>query len=311
MDRPQADPPQARPPATALDDHALRGWPLPMPASEGDKEERGRVLIVGGSPEIVGAIVLAAVAALRAGAGKVAIATAESIAPVVSVAVPEARVVGLPQTPGGGLTPAGIDRLGKLVERLDALLVGPGMQDEAAACELAAALLSRLDEQAGVMLDAAAMGAVSEAGPRRAQPILVTPHAGEMAHLTGADKDAIQADPLAAAREAAARWNAVVALKGAVTHIVMPDGTAWRHEGGSIGLATSGSGDTLAGIIAGLMARGAPIEQACAWGVALHARAGQRLAERIGPLGFLAREIPREVPALLHALSGDGAAQQS
>ena len=94
----------------------------------------------------------------------------------------------------------------------------------------------------------------------------------------------------------------MVALKGATTHIAAPDGRLWRHDGGNVGLASSGSGDTLSGIIAGLAARGAPLEQACAWGVALHARAGERLAQRIGPLGYLAREIAGEVPALLHEL---------
>ena len=95
-----------------------------------------------------------------------------------------------------------------------------------------------------------------------------------------------------------------MALKGATTIIADPDGHAWRHDGGNIGLAVSGSGDVLAGLVAGLCARGAAIEQAAVWGVALHARAGDRLAGRIGRLGFLAREMPGEVPALMHELSG-------
>ena len=101
----------------------------------------------------------------------------------------------------------------------------------------------------------------------------------------------------------------MVAVKGPSTVIDSPDGSEWLHEGGNCGLATSGSGDTLAGAIGGLCARGASPAQACAWGVALHARAGQRLADRLGPLGFLAREIPGEVPALMHELGGGGAPQ--
>ena len=97
--------------------------------------------------------------------------------------------------------------------------------------------------------------------------------------------------------------NAVVALKGAATVIATPDGQCWSHEGGNVGLAISGSGDTLAGIITGLAARGAPLEQACAWGIALHALAGEQLALRFGLLGYLAREIPAEVPALLRHLA--------
>ncbi|MGZ5162704.1 MAG: ADP-dependent NAD(P)H-hydrate dehydratase [Burkholderiales bacterium] len=113
----------------------------------------------------------------------------------------------------------------------------------------------------------------------------------------------LQRIPQAAALNAARAWNAVVALKGAITYIAAPDGRLWRHEGGNVGLATSGSGDVLSGIIAGLVARGTPLEEASMWGVALHARAGARLAERLGPLGYLAREIPDEVPSLMAALA--------
>jgi hydroxyethylthiazole kinase-like uncharacterized protein yjeF len=124
------------------------------------------------------------------------------------------------------------------------------------------------------------------------EPVLLTPHAGEVAHLTGCGKDEVLADPERAAREAAQRWNAVIAVKGARTVIADPDGRAWLHEGGNAGLATSGSGDTLAGAIAGLCARGADLVQACAWGVVLHAQAGERLAVQRAPVGYLAREIP-------------------
>jgi len=122
-----------------------------------------------------------------------------------------------------------------------------------------------------------------------------------MAKLTGTRKDAVLARPEEAALNAARAWNALVALKGAVTHIAAPDGRVWRHEGGNVGLAISGSGDVLSGIIAGLVARGMPLEGAGAWGVALHGLAGVKLAERLGPLGFLARELPGEVPALMAA----------
>ena len=124
-------------------------------------------------------------------------------------------------------------------------------------------------------------------------PLILTPHAGEMAHLCGRSKQTVSADPQGTALEAARRWNAVVALKGATTVIATPDGRLWTHCGGEAGLATSGSGDTLAGIIGGLAARGATPEQACAWGVVLHAGAGARLASR-GPLGFLARYLEKK-----------------
>ena len=135
-----------------------------------------------------------------------------------------------------------------------------------------------------------------------ASPVLLTPHAGEMAKLSDSRKETVQAHPQQTARKAAHEWNAVVALKGAITHIGAPDQRVWRHQGGNVGLAISGSGDVLAGLVAGLVARGATLEQAAAWGVALHARAGEKLAERFGPLGYLARELAAEVPGVMAGL---------
>jgi NAD(P)H-hydrate repair Nnr-like enzyme with NAD(P)H-hydrate dehydratase domain len=95
----------------------------------------------------------------------------------------------------------------------------------------------------------------------------------------------------------------VVALKGGSTHIAAPDGRCWINESGCVGLGTSGSGDTLAGLVAGLLARGAEPAQALLWGVYVHAQAGARLAGRIGELGFLARELPGEMPGVLDELA--------
>jgi NAD(P)H-hydrate repair Nnr-like enzyme with NAD(P)H-hydrate dehydratase domain len=119
---------------------------------------------------------------------------------------------------------------------------------------------------------------------------------------SGSDKSRILDDPEAAVLDAARRWNAVVVLKGAITFIGAPDGSLWQHEGGNIGLATSGSGDVLSGLITGFAARGATIEQASAWGVALHAHASSALAARVDTLGYLVREFAGEVPATMQAL---------
>jgi NAD(P)H-hydrate repair Nnr-like enzyme with NAD(P)H-hydrate dehydratase domain len=132
--------------------------------------------------------------------------------------------------------------------------------------------------------------------------VVLTPHAGEMAHLTGALKEDLQEAPQSCACRHAAAWHAVLALKGATTCVAAPDGRCWTHRSQAPGLGTSGSGDVLAGLIAGLAARGCPPEQAAVWGVALHARAGAALAARQGTLGFLARELPAEVPALMDRL---------
>jgi hydroxyethylthiazole kinase-like uncharacterized protein yjeF len=293
-----------------IDQSLLRGWALPVPEPGSDKEGRGHVLVLGGSREMPGAVILAATAALRAGAGKLTIATGKSVAQLVALALPEARVIGLDETDSGGFTQDAVATLDPLADKVAAILIGPGMQDEPATALLVHALLPRLaGSDTSVVLDACAMGAIlfppDGATPFRfAQPVVLTPHAGEMAHLGGAPKDDIVADPDRHAVDAAARWHAVVALKGARTVIAAPDGASWQHEGGNIGLATSGSGDTLAGIIAGLAARGASLEQATCWGVALHAHAGERLALQFGQLGYLAREITGEIPRLLEQIAG-------
>jgi ADP-dependent NAD(P)H-hydrate dehydratase len=287
---------------TRLDAGTLRGWPLPGLPRAADKEVRGRVLVVAGSREIPGAAVLAATAALRAGAGKLVIATAQCVAVQMAFALPEARVIALPETAGGAFAIEGLALLDDAAKAADAALIGSGLMDEDGCAQFVAALLPQL-VHTPVVLDALAMNVLRDGGALK-QPVLFTPHAGEMAHLLGRSKQEVLADPEQAAISAAQRWNSVVALKGATTLIATPSAGRWRHEEGQPGLATSGSGDVLAGLIAGLLAQGASLEQACAWGVVLHASAGARLAARLGPLGYLARELPAEIPALVKKLQG-------
>ena len=283
-----------------LDRLTLRDWPLPEADDGADKEDRGQVLVVAGSREMPGAAMLAATAALRAGAGKLTIATAQSIAPGLALLVPEARVIALPETPEGGLQASGAALLETVAGRCSAALLGPGLMGGEETCGFVGALLQQLKD-VPVILDALAMDAVLHQS-RFDQPVLLTPHAGEMAHVSGQSKDDVLADPLASAPAMARQRNAVVALKGALTFIVSPEGAAWRHVSTTPGLGTSGSGDVLAGVIVGLAARGASLAQAAAWGVVLHAQAGRRLALRHGRLGFLARELPREIPAVMRLL---------
>lgn len=282
---------------------------MPQPDEEGDKEERGRVLVVGGAAEMPGAIILAATAALRAGAGKLQVATAGSIAQMVAAAIPEARVFALPETRAGGIAASASREIASRVEKVQAVLIGPGMIDERAVAQLMKSLLPRIG-QATVVLDAAALscfkGSTKLLSKQDCQAVL-TPHAGEMAKLLGADKDSISIEPAVTAQQAAKALQAVVALKGAETYIAAPDNSqVYCNRAGNVGLATSGSGDVLSGIIVGLAARGATLLQAAVWGVYLHALAGERLARRMGRLGYLARELSAEVPSLMSKLNGTG-----
>ena len=120
-----------------------------------------------------------------------------------------------------------------------------------------------------------------------------------MSSLLECDEAEIDSDPVGCGLRAAELYQAIVLVKGVTSHVVTPDGRAWAYQGGAPGLGVSGSGDTLAGIVGGLMARGTDPLTALLWGVLLHGEAGEALAARVGPLGFLAREIPDEIPALL------------
>ncbi len=280
----------------------LRTMALPKP-EEGSKDGRGCALVVAGSVEVPGAALLSAEGTLRAGAGKLQVATVRAAAMHVGLAALEAMVIGLAETEDGGIEPgAAAERLGPKVERADAVLIGPGLAEGSDAIALTAALLAK-DPSTAFVLDAASLcGLADHAAAVRAcgGRVVVTPHAGEMAQLLGRSREEIEADPLGAARAAADLLGAVVVMKGAQSRIVAPDGRAWTYGGGGVGLATSGSGDVLAGIVVGLLARGADAAQAALWGVFVHGEAGSRLAGSYGPMGYLARELAAEVPRILH-----------
>ena len=274
---------------------------LPQP-QDGSKDERGCVLAVVGSVEVPGAALLTGTAALRAGAGRLQIATVGSVAAMLGLMIPEALVVGLPENPEGGIAaePAATV-LRSRAEACDALVIGPGLKQDRSTFQLTVELLSSASSSRFV-LDAASLcdlrncaAAVRACGER----VVITPHAGEMAQILGRSRDSIEADPLEAAHTAAELLQAVVVMKGAQTEVVDPHGGAWHYAGGGVGLAASGSGDVLAGIVVGLLARGASPVQAALWSVFLHGEAGTRLARSCGPLGFLARELPGEVPRIL------------
>lgn len=289
--------------AISLDAMLLRQWPLPHPDATRSKEDRGRVLVVGGSPTVPGAALLAGEAALRAGAGKLQMGVPAAIAPALGLALPEAKVLPLPTSAAGacGSTPM----LEAACARSDALLVGPGMDDTSELHALVARLAAVSDTTA--VVDAGALGAFGRPHAFRSTPVL-TPHAGEMASLIDAPLEEVQAHPEDVARRFATRAGAIVVLKGPETWIAEPDARLWRHTGGCSGLGTSGSGDVLAGVIAGLVARGAPAVQAAAWGVFVHGQAGEALARSVGRVGFLARELSREVPRLLDLFQPDASA---
>ncbi len=277
---------------------------MPLPEAAGGKEERGRVLVVAGSREVPGAALLAGTAVLRVGAGELQFHAPASVALPLGLAMPESMSVGLPETAAGGIAPDGAERVLKDASHCSAVLIGPGFVNDGDTAELVSRILGGL-EGCPIVLDAAAMMRLKdhrELLARHSGQVVVTPHAGEMAGILKLDMAEIERDPAAVAERGAAEMGIVVVLKGACSFIAAPDGSAWSCGHGNAGLGTSGSGDTLAGLITGLLARGATPVEAASWGVFLHGEAGNRLARKRGPLGYLAREIPGEVPAILGEL---------
>ncbi|HEY6089074.1 MAG TPA: NAD(P)H-hydrate dehydratase [Gemmatimonadaceae bacterium] len=283
----------------------LRRWALPQPSADGDKEDRGVAMIAGGSFEIPGALLLAGVAALRAGAGKLQLAGPRSVVSALGVAVPEARVFALPETGDGLLDRKAGARAAECAQGAHAILVGPGMLGDEAVRGFMDEFVRRVSDKQ-LVIDAIALSALRGGRYRFTEEtrVVLTPNTGEMARITGKTKAVVEADPRGIAMTVARDLNAVVALKGAETFIATPYGEVFRYSEGEVGLATSGSGDILAGIVVGLLARGATLDQAAVWAVYLHGAAGNRLKRRLGAVGFLARELSDEVPALMNGLSG-------
>ncbi|SBS72112.1 ADP/ATP-dependent (S)-NAD(P)H-hydrate dehydratase [uncultured Microbacterium sp.] len=257
----------------------LRDWGLP---DAGDsKNSRGRVVVVGGSGLSPGAVRLAGEAALRVGAGKVGAAVSPEIADVIRMSFPEAGVF--------ELGPRGRKAESTLAAELiaaDAVLIGPGFDDPRetlarlrtiAACDVAC-----------LVVDAFAVAAITNV--RRAtlpDILIVNANLDEASILLGREPEDIPAD----VAEIARTHRAIVNCYGVVAS---PDGDVWEVRGGGPGLGTAGSGDVLAGAITGFAARGLTPVRAAAWGAWTHARAGDRLTERLG-LGFLARELAGEL----------------
>lgn len=285
----------------------LRSWPLPQPGQNGGKEARGRVLVVGGSQSTPGAVLLAGVGALRVGAGKLQMATVETAATALAIAVPESGAVGLPMDDQGALGGAAGSRVGELAPGMSAVLIGVGMTDPDATHKFLDEALPGVEDEAALVLDALALtcGALTQDLLGRFKGnVVITPNEAEMKRILDSlqgSEDESDAEGLELAIEVAKTLGVVVAYGGSVA---TPDGRCWRDGTGNAGLGTSGSGDVLAGVATGLLARGATPDQAAVWAVHLHGRAGDALSASIGSLGYLAGELLEQVPRILASLEG-------
>ena len=269
---------------------------VPRKGRESTKYRAGSVLVVGGSPGLTGAPMLTALAAFRADAGYVTLAVPESTLPVFETRLLEVVKRPLPEDPSGRLLPRAADAVVEAAERAGAVALGPGLGRTDGTRDLVRLLLERLEQP--VVLDADALFALAPF--RRGAPTVLTPHAGELAGLLGTTAREVDAHRLAAVREAAERFRAVVLLKGADTLVAAPREGVLAAAYGEPSLATAGTGDVLTGVIAAFLAKGMGAKLAAAAGAVAHGIASRIVEPHAG---LVASDL---LAGIQRALAGEG-----
>jgi len=263
---------------------------LPRRKGSDTKFSAGSVLVVGGSPGLSGAVCLAGEAAFRADAGYVTVVVPRSVLPPLELRLLEAVKRPAPEDENGQLTVEALELVTELERRAQALALGPGIGRSDGTRAFVRELLERTTLPAVVDADAL-FGLEPGTWP---SPVVLTPHAGELARLLGKESDWVNAHRLAAARECAERFSAVTLLKGADTIVVSPAGEVIVCEEGTPALATAGSGDVLTGVVASFLAKGLTPERAAAAAAVAHGRAAQLIEPQVGVVaGDVARMLPR------------------
>ncbi|MBI3744618.1 MAG: NAD(P)H-hydrate dehydratase, partial [Chloroflexi bacterium] len=283
---------------------------LPARPRDANKGTFGKVLVVAGSGEYIGAAYLACAGAVRAGAGLVTLATPRSLVPVVASRIAEVTYLPLPESAPGEVNGAEGARLAhQALPNYDALLIGCGVGQKPGAVELVRQTLTAMPTGVAprTVIDADGLNILSQLAkwwervPRNA---VLTPHPGEMSRLSGQAIAKVQGDRLQASREAAKTWSKTVLLKGAYSVVARPEGQAMINPFANAALATAGTGDVLAGIIAGMLAQGLAPFEAAAVAAYIHGAAGERVADQLGDTGTAASDLLTEVPRAVKGLRG-------
>ena len=301
---------------------------LPQRPPDANKGTFGKVIVVGGSTNYTGAPYMGALGAARVGAGLVTLAVPQPIYPILAAKATETTFLLLPSDMGV-LTPAALKILEPAFEGYKALLLGPGLGREKTTVDFVRQLLglrpagrraamgflaretveeARPHELPAAVVDADALNALAETPDwwRETEArLILTPHPGELARLRQMEIKDIQADRLAAATEAAAEWGQIVVLKGAYTVVASPDGRATILPFANPALASAGTGDVLAGAIAGFLAQGLAPESAAVVGAYVHGLAGELVRDRTGETGALATDLLPLLPVAIGRIRGE------
>lgn len=279
---------------------------LPERPLQANKGAFGKVLTVAGSVNYVGAAYLACAAAMRVGAGLVTLATARRLQPILASKLTEVTYVPLPEGGEGMIGADALDSLQVWLPGYNVLLCGCGLGQNPEVVRFVRSLLfSPSLSPLALVLDADALNALAGVPrwwERLTQDAVLTPHPGEMSRLSGLPVEEIQRDRLEIARRMAYLWRKTVVLKGAHTVIAAPDGRARISGVSNPGLASAGTGDVLAGAIAGLLAQGLDLFNAAACGVYLHAEAGEIVRQRLGIAGMIASDLLPVLPVVIQGL---------
>jgi len=275
---------------------------MPRRAAESTKFSSGNVFVLGGSSGLTGAPTMAALAAMRAGAGYVTVGAPASLELSFTVRLLEAMMVGLPEN-DGALSAEAAGRALSVIGRADAVVLGPGLGRSKGARSFALEMFERIDVPLVIDADGlnALAGCFPEDLPQRPWPTVLTPHAGELARLLEVESDEVGRSRIEHARAAASVAKAFVVLKGDDTLVVSPTGRVAISRGAAPALATAGTGDVLSGVIGAMLAKGLPAAHAACAGVYAHVRAGQIAAAPDGPDGVVASDVIRSLPAAMSA----------
>lgn len=285
------------------------GWArkvLPRRPLGANKGSFGRVLVVAGSINYIGAAYLACSGAMRVGAGLVTLATAAGLQPILAAKLTEVTHLPLPESSPGVVSPEAASLVLSELKNYNVLLVGCGLgQSEEAIGFIKAVLLQPGSALPPLVLDADAINTLAKTPnwwQKLAGDAILTPHPGEMARLAGVSVAEVQADRTGIAKRVASEWHKTIVLKGAYTVIAAPDGRCRISPVANAGLASAGTGDVLAGAIAGLLAQGLSLFDAADLGVFLHAQAANMVSARLGDAGMLASDLLPVMPQVIKKL---------
>jgi hydroxyethylthiazole kinase-like uncharacterized protein yjeF len=279
---------------------------LPKRPLGANKGTFGRVLVVAGSINYIGAAYLACSGAIRVGAGLVTLATATSLQPILASKLTEVTYLPLPEISPGIISPQAASLVRQELSNYDVLLLGCGLgQSQSVTRFIRSVILREKVTLPQLILDADALNTLAKIPrwwQRLADNAILTPHPGEMSRLAGISVEEVQSDRAGIAAKLAVEWHKTVVLKGAYTVIADPDGSPRISPIANPGLASAGTGDVLSGVIAGLAAQGLPLADAAACGVYLHGEAGEMVREKLGDAGMIATDLLPVLPVVIKQL---------